>query len=62
MIDVPGRMYPVDIMYTQSAEKDYFEAVVRTCMQIHREEKPGDVLVFLTGEEEIEAACAEVRS
>lgn len=61
LIDVPGRMYPVEIFYTSQPEKDYFEAVVRTVVTIHKEEKPGDILVFLTGEEEIENACAEVR-
>jgi pre-mRNA-splicing factor ATP-dependent RNA helicase DHX15/PRP43 len=30
-------------------------------MQIHVDEGPGDVLLFLTGEEEIEQACAEIR-
>jgi pre-mRNA-splicing factor ATP-dependent RNA helicase DHX15/PRP43 len=30
-------------------------------MQIHVDEEPGDVLLFLTGEEEIEQACAEIR-
>ena len=30
-------------------------------MQIHIDEGPGDVLLFLTGEEEIEQACAEIR-
>lgn len=37
------------------------EAAVRTCLQIHACEPPGDVLVFLTGEAEIEDACARVR-
>jgi len=38
-------------------EKDYLEAAIRTAVQIHCYEEPGDVLVFLTGEEEIESAC-----
>jgi pre-mRNA-splicing factor ATP-dependent RNA helicase DHX15/PRP43 len=54
-------MFPVEVFYTEAPEKDYFEAVIKTVMQIHREEKPGDILVFLTGEEEIENACAEIR-
>ena len=31
-------------------------------MQIHVDEAPGDVLLFLTGEEEIELACTEIRN
>jgi pre-mRNA-splicing factor ATP-dependent RNA helicase DHX15/PRP43 len=38
-------------------EKDYLEAAIRTAVQIHCYEEAGDVLVFLTGEEEIENAC-----
>lgn len=54
-------MYPVEILYTTVPEKDYFEATVRTVMQIHKTEPPGDILVFLTGEEEIENACYEIK-
>jgi pre-mRNA-splicing factor ATP-dependent RNA helicase DHX15/PRP43 len=57
MIDVPGRMYPVDIFYTESPEQDYLVASVRSVMQIHIAEPEGDILLFLTGEEEIELAC-----
>ena len=37
------------------------EAAVRTALHIHLEEAPGDVLLFLTGEEEIEEACLRIR-
>lgn len=61
LLDVPGRMFPVEVFYTQSPEQDYFSASVKTVLQIHVDEGPGDVLLFLTGEEEIEQACAEIR-
>ena len=35
---------------------------MKTVMQIHVDEAPGDVLLFLTGEEEIELACTEIRN
>ena len=54
-------MFPVEVFYTQSPEQDYFSASVKTVMQIHVDEEPGDILLFLTGEEEIEQACAEIR-
>lgn len=57
MIDVPGRMFDVQINYTEAPEKDYYAAVIRTVCDIHKNEGPGDILVFLTGEEEIENAC-----
>ena len=61
LIDVPGRMFDVEINYTEKPEQDYYMATIKRVLQIHKEEAPGDILVFLTGEEEIEAACAEVK-
>eukprot|EP00937_MAST-01D_sp_MAST-1D-sp2_P004361 g4361.t1 len=51
---IPGRMYPVDIMYTKAPEADYLDAAVVTCLQVHITQPLGDVLIFLTGQEEIE--------
>lgn len=60
LMKVPGRLHPVEIFYTQEPERDYLEAAIRTVVQIHQCEPPGDVLLFLTGEEEIEDACRKV--
>lgn len=60
LIKVPGRLHPVEIFYTQQPERDYLEAAIRTVVQIHTCEPEGDVLVFLTGEEEIEDACRKI--
>ena len=54
---IPGRTYPVDIMYAKKPEEDYVEAALSAVMHIHLTEKPGDILVFLTGQEEIDMAC-----
>jgi pre-mRNA-splicing factor ATP-dependent RNA helicase DHX16 len=58
---IPGRRFPVDIFYTKQPEADYLQAVVITIFQIHVTQPAGDVLVFLTGQEEIEA-CMEMIS
>ncbi|CAM9385113.1 unnamed protein product [Ectocarpus sp. 12 AP-2014] len=56
----PGHMYPVDILYTKAPEADYLDAAVVTVLQAHISQPvPGDILVFLTGQEEIET-CAEI--
>jgi len=60
LLAVPGRTHPVEIYYTPEAEKDYLEAALRTVLQIHVTEKEGDILLFLTGEEEIEDACRKI--
>ncbi len=57
IIEIPGRVHPVEIMYSEKAVDDYFKSAVDTVVHIHRTEKEGDVLLFLTGEEEIENAC-----
>ncbi|XP_060604333.1 ATP-dependent RNA helicase DHX8-like [Ruditapes philippinarum] len=54
---IPGRTYPVEILYTKEAETDYLDASMITVMQIHLMEPPGDILLFLTGQEEIDTAC-----
>ncbi|XP_068668332.1 pre-mRNA-splicing factor ATP-dependent RNA helicase DEAH10-like isoform X2 [Aristolochia californica] len=54
-VHIQGRQYPVDILYTYHAEPDYLDAALITIFQIHVEEGPGDILVFLTGQEEIES-------
>jgi ATP-dependent RNA helicase DHX8/PRP22 len=42
-------------MYTEAPEEDYLDAALLTVLQVHAEETAGDVLVFLTGQEEIDA-------
>ena len=42
-------------MYTEAPEEDYLDAALLTVLQVHAEEAAGDVLVFLTGQEEIDA-------
>ncbi|XP_002734191.1 pre-mRNA-splicing factor ATP-dependent RNA helicase DHX16-like [Saccoglossus kowalevskii] len=56
---IPGRRYPVDIYYTKAPEADYLEACAVSVLQIHITQPIGDVLVFLTGQEEIET-CMEI--
>ncbi|GAA5982350.1 hypothetical protein JCM5350_006153 [Sporobolomyces pararoseus] len=53
---IPGRRYPVDILYTPQPEANYLHAAVTTVFQIHTTQPRGDILVFLTGQDEIEAA------
>ncbi|WAQ83309.1 hypothetical protein PtA15_3A678 [Puccinia triticina] len=56
IFNIPGRMYPVDILYTPNPEANYLHAAVTTIFQIHTTQPKGDILVFFTGQDEIEAA------
>jgi pre-mRNA-splicing factor ATP-dependent RNA helicase DHX16 len=56
IFNVKGRTYPVEIYYTPRPEANYLAAAITTLFQIHISQPSGDVLIFLTGKEEIEAA------
>ncbi|KXJ09899.1 Pre-mRNA-splicing factor ATP-dependent RNA helicase DHX15 [Exaiptasia diaphana] len=62
LMKIPGRTHPVEIFYTPQPERDYLEAAIRTVIQIHMcEDIAGDILLFLTGQEEIEEACKRIK-
>ena len=50
-----GRAFPVETFYTETPEDDYLDAALCAVCQINESEPEGDVLVFLTGQEEIES-------
>jgi len=56
VLQVSGRAFPVDVYYEESSE-DYTTAAYVKALQVHREEEPGDILVFLTSPIETEKAC-----
>ncbi|KAJ1988748.1 Pre-mRNA-splicing factor ATP-dependent RNA helicase PRP16 [Coemansia spiralis] len=58
---IPGRTFPVDIMFSKSACEDYVDSAVRQVLTIHLSQSDGDILVFMAGQEDIEACCETVR-
>lgn len=54
---IPGRTFPVDIQYSRSPCEDYVESAVRQVLAIHVSQGAGDILVFMTGQEDIEVTC-----
>jgi ATP-dependent RNA helicase DHX33 len=52
---IQGRQFPVQVFYTAEPQPDYLHAAVVAVLQLHRSSGPGDMLVFLTGREEIES-------
>lgn len=50
-------MYPVKILFSKVPSSDYLEDAISTVEKIHLHEPKGDILVFLTGQEEIDTAC-----
>ncbi|TAQ84759.1 hypothetical protein B7494_g6918 [Chlorociboria aeruginascens] len=60
IISLEGRMYPVDVLYLETPAEDFVEKAVQTVFDIHTKEPDGDILVFLTGREEIDAAVQAI--
>ncbi|GAB6021154.1 Putative ATP-dependent RNA helicase dhx33 [Chamberlinius hualienensis] len=59
---VEGRQFPVRVMYTKELQDDYTFSVLVTIFQIHQSAPPQhDILVFLTGQDEIESVAKNVR-
>ncbi|BFZ53571.1 hypothetical protein PYCC9005_000597 [Savitreella phatthalungensis] len=55
--EIPGRTFPVDVLYSRGSVADYVDAAVKQVLNIHLSQGPGDVLVFMTGQEDVEAVC-----
>ena len=53
VVYVKGRQHPVTIYHTAASQPDYVDAALRTFFQIHTDQPPGDVLIFLPGQEDI---------
>lgn len=62
VFNVPGRRFPVDIHYTPQPEANYLHAAITTVFQIHTTQPlGGDILVFLTGQDEIDSAMESIQ-
>lgn len=70
VLRIPGRVFPVDIYHSKAKQtmtisgpsnNSYIQNAVDTILKIHTKQEDGHILVFLTGQEEIEKACFLVR-
>ncbi|KAI9882919.1 MAG: hypothetical protein M1823_005338 [Watsoniomyces obsoletus] len=53
---VKGRQHPVEVIYLSQPASDILECALHKIFEIHYSEAmPGDILVFMTGQEDIEA-------
>ncbi|KAF9532436.1 P-loop containing nucleoside triphosphate hydrolase protein [Crepidotus variabilis] len=60
IISLEGRMYPVEIAYLQEPTPDYVQKAAEVVWNINLQQGPGDVLVFLTGREDIDRCAQEL--
>ncbi|KAJ1675365.1 hypothetical protein EV182_001413, partial [Spiromyces aspiralis] len=58
---IPGRTFPVDVLFSKTPCEDYVDSAVRQIITIHLSQPQGDILVFMTGQEDIETCCEAVK-
>ncbi|EOY00857.1 PREDICTED: probable pre-mRNA-splicing factor ATP-dependent RNA helicase DEAH4 isoform X2 [Theobroma cacao] len=54
LLTVPGKLFPVEIFYSKERPTSYVESSLKTALDIHVREPEGDVLIFMTGQDDIE--------
>lgn len=62
LVHISGRRYGVEVYHSKMPEANYVEACIRTATQIHLYEGEGDILIFLTGEDEIETVVERLQN
>ena len=57
IFNIPGRTFPVQLYHANVPNDDYVDAAIKQVMKIHLQMPPGDILVFMTGQEDIITTC-----
>ncbi len=60
IIEVAGRIYPVDMKFADHDPADCLNAAVDAVIDIHKSRDEGDILCILPGEDDLYAAHSEV--
>lgn len=61
ILSIQGRQHPVDVLYMEKPANNYIQAAVDAALAVHSSEPIGDILIFLPGAEEIDAAVEMLR-
>ncbi|CAL8243662.1 unnamed protein product [Lota lota] len=57
---IPGRTFPVDVLFSKTPQEDYVEAAVKQALQVHLSGMVGDILIFMPGQEDIEVTSDQI--
>uniref|UniRef100_A0A2N9FSE1 RNA helicase n=1 Tax=Fagus sylvatica TaxID=28930 RepID=A0A2N9FSE1_FAGSY len=60
ILTVPGKLYPVEILYSNERPTSYLESSLKKALDIHMREPEGDVLIFMTGQDDIEKLVSKL--
>jgi ATP-dependent RNA helicase DDX35 len=61
LLSVEGRPHSVQVHYLAEPSSDYVREAIEAVVKLHIEDLPGDILIFLTGQEECERAASWLR-
>lgn len=61
IFNIPGRTFPVDVLWSKTHVQDYVDAAVKQAIQIHLTGNTGDILIFMPGQEDIEVTCEQIK-
>ncbi|CAK8541921.1 unnamed protein product [Lathyrus sativus] len=66
VLNIPGKLYPVEVLYSKERPVNYLDTALKTALDIHVRQPEGDILIFMTGQDDIEKLVSkledEVRS
>ncbi|EGD76084.1 DEAD/DEAH box helicase [Salpingoeca rosetta] len=54
ILSIEGRTYPVEVQYAEAPVANYITATIDTICDIHATKGDGDILAFLTGQDEVD--------
>uniref|UniRef100_A0A0G4FSM1 RNA helicase n=1 Tax=Chromera velia CCMP2878 TaxID=1169474 RepID=A0A0G4FSM1_9ALVE len=61
VLEVEGETFPVEAFFLREPCRDFLEAAIDTVLFLHLHAPvPGDILIFLPGQQEVESCCAAV--
>ncbi|KAJ0979853.1 hypothetical protein J5N97_015327 [Dioscorea zingiberensis] len=61
VLEVADRQYPVTVHFSKNTKVDYLGQAFKKVMTIHKMLPPGGILVFVTGQREVEFLCKKLR-
>lgn len=61
LVHVEGSNFGVEVLYTRDIVANFVTAAASIVLKIHKDHKPGNILVFLPGKDEIDQVCRLVR-
>ncbi|KAL5058158.1 hypothetical protein RYX36_029762 [Vicia faba] len=60
VLNIPGKLYPVEVLYSKECPVNYLDTALRTALDIHIRQPEGDILIFMTGQDDIEKLVSKL--